>query len=247
MIMQRKEKLAYAYWILGKLGLDDHTYTHLSVRTENQPEQYHIYPFGLRFSEVTPEILLKVDLDGTIIEGQEHQYNQTGYTIHGSIYRARPDIHAIFHLHTIATTAVSSIQAGLMPLTQWALHFYHQVAYHAYNSLALAPNQGQDMIEDLGDKNILFLRNHGFIACGRTVEEAMFYCHHLELACKAQIAILSMHQPIANIAPTICEQSHQDLLGFEKSLGERDWQAWVRWVDATTADDKSSRSHSHQR
>ena len=93
-----KQNLAYAYQILAKLGMDDHTYTHLSARPEGA-DYYYIYPFGLRFEEVTPECLLKVSLDGNILEGKEYQYNKTGYIIHGSIYRARPDLNAVYHLH----------------------------------------------------------------------------------------------------------------------------------------------------
>ena len=229
--METKQKLANAYQILAKLNMDDHTYTHLSARS-TQKDHYHIYPFGLRFNEVRANNLLTVSQSGHIIEGKEAQYNQTGYTIHGSIYKSRPDVQAIFHLHTTASVAVSALKEGLMPISQWALHFYNQVAYHDYDSLALNPSQGQDMIGDLGNKPVLFLRNHGFIACGRSIEEAMFYCHHLEMACKAQIAILSMGRPIVSPSPEICKKANHDLLNFEPNLGERDWHAWVRWLDA---------------
>src|SRR4051812_45157351 len=102
-----KKNLSHAYQILAKLDMADHTYTHLSARPENA-DYYYIYPFGLRFEEVTEDNLLKVSLDGEILEGQEYQYNKTGYVIHGSIYKARKDINAIIHLHTIATVAVGS-------------------------------------------------------------------------------------------------------------------------------------------
>ena len=156
MTEQIKKDLAYAYRILAKLGLDDHTYTHLSARPKGA-EFYYIFPFGYRFEEVTPESLLKVSLDGKILEGEEYQYNQTGYVIHGSIYKARLELTAIFHLHTIASVAVSVMKDGLLPISQWALHFYDQLAYHEYNSLALEKSKhGRGLIDDLGDKNVVF-------------------------------------------------------------------------------------------
>lgn len=164
-----KKNLSYAYRILGKLGLDDHTYTHLSARPDGA-DYYYIYPFGLRFEEVTPECLLKVSLNGEILEGKEYQYNKTGYIIHGSIYRARPDVNAVYHLHTVPTVAVSAMKEGLLPISQWALHFYGQIAYHGYNSLALDNHShGADLVSDLGNKNVIFLKNHGYIACGKTL------------------------------------------------------------------------------
>ena len=99
-----KTDLANAYQIVAKLGMDDHTYTHLSARP-NGADYYYIYPFGLRFDEVTPSCLLKVSLTGDILEGKEKQYNKTGYVIHGSIYRNRSELNSIVHLHTIATIA----------------------------------------------------------------------------------------------------------------------------------------------
>src|SRR5271163_3567470 len=94
-----KENLAIAYRIIASLGLEDHTYTHLSARPEGA-DYYYIYPFGTLYEEVESNKLLKVNLAGIILEGKEYQYNKTGYTIHGSIYKARKDINSIFHLHT---------------------------------------------------------------------------------------------------------------------------------------------------
>ena len=86
-------------------------------------------------------------------------------------------------------------------------------------------------IHDLADKKIMFLRHHGMIACGKTIHEALFYCYHLELACKTQIAAFSSGAELLTIDKKICKQANHDLLSFEKDLGLRDWQAWVRWID----------------
>jgi ribulose-5-phosphate 4-epimerase/fuculose-1-phosphate aldolase len=223
-----KKDLAAAYRILAYLKLDDHTYTHLSARDPNDPNIFYIYPFGLRFEEVTAENLLKVTLDGDILEGSEYQYNRTGYVLHGGIYTKRPDVQAVFHLHTPDTVAVSALEEGLLPINQWALHFYNRVAYHAYDSLALNKQQAELLIRDLADRFVLFLRNHGFITCGRTIQEAMFYTYHLQKACETQCKILSMGMKYLTPSKEICEKSVQDLLTFEKNLGERDWEAWLR-------------------
>ena len=225
-----KQDLTNAYLILSKLGLDDHTYTHLSARPSGS-DFYYIFPFGYRFGEVTPECLLKVSLDGKILEGREYQYNQTGYVIHGSIYKERSDLTSIFHLHTVPSVAVSAMREGLLPISQWALHFYGQLAYHEYNSLTLKEDEhGGDLVKDLGKKNVIFLRNHGFIACGKTIPEAMFYCYHLEQACRVQIAALSCGQELVIPSEEVCKKTNHDLLAFEKNLGQRDWLAWVKWI-----------------
>ncbi len=224
-----KDSLANAYKILAFLGLDDHTYTHLSARSE-EGDSFYIYPFGLRFSEVTSSNLMKVSFEGKVLEGEEYQYNKTGYIIHGNIYQARPDINAVFHLHTCSNVAVSVCKNGLMPISQWALHFYNKVSYHEYDSLALNSDQGNKLIKDLADNFVMLLRGHGSITTGRTIEEAMFYTYHLEKACETQCKILAMNQEIITPSKEICEKAVHDLLSFEKNLGTRDWQAWLRVI-----------------
>ncbi len=209
-----KRDLVYAYQILSYLKLDDHTYTHLSVRSEDQ-KSFYIYPFGIRFDEVNENSLMRVSLDGNVIEGTEYQYNKTGYIIHGFVYQARKDIQAIFHLHTPSIVAVSSLKDGLLPISQWALHFYNKISYHNYNSLA---------------HFVMLMRNHGSIMCGRTIQEAMFYTYHLEQACKTQCLTLAMNRELSIPSEEICSKAVKDLLSFESNLGERDWHAWVRLI-----------------
>jgi len=227
-----RQKLFYAYQILALLNLDDHTYTHLSARAPGG-NSFYIYPFGLRFEEVTPENLIEVTFDGQVIEGSEWQYNKTGYIIHGSVYQKRPDLNALFHIHTPEIVAVCACRDGLLPVSQWALHFHRRISYHGYDSLALEKSQGERMFDDLGQNNIMLLRNHGSLTCGKTIEEAMFYTYHLQQACKTQCLALAMNQPLSLPDETTCEKAVHDLLSFEKDLGLRDWEAWVRRVDRT--------------
>ncbi len=222
-----KQNLAYAYKILAFLRLDDHTYTHLSSRSSDK-KSYYIYPFGLRFEEVTERSLMRISLEGEVLEGSEYQYNKTGYIIHGSIYKKRSDINSIFHVHCPYIIAVSSCKDGLLPISQFALHFYGKMSYHNYNSLALEGLQANNLIEDLGENFNILLRNHGSITCGRTIYEAMFYTYHLSKACKTQCLTLAMNQELIIPDEETCRKSVSDLLSFEKNLGLRDWQAWIR-------------------
>lgn len=221
-----KLNLSRAYKILAHLGMDDHTYTHLSSRS-GDGKSYYIYPFGLTFSEVDPDSLIRVGFDGQIIEGKEYQYNKTGYIIHGSIYEARSDINSIFHIHTPEIVALSTHPEGLMQLSQWALHFYGKISYHDYDSLALSGEQGKKLVSDLGKNFNIILRFHGSISAGKTIMEAMFYTYHLQMAAKSQCYSASFPKNLL-LKKEICQKAVEDLLSFEKDLGKRDWLAWVR-------------------
>lgn len=223
--------LAAAYRILADQKMDDLTYTHLSARLPGS-ETYFIYPFGLLFEEVTASNLLKVSLDGEVLEGAESQYNQTGYVIHGSIYKKRPEINAVFHLHTTASIAVSAMECGLLPLSQFSMHFYNQMAYHSYDSLALEnERQGEKLAHDLGQKKAMLLCNHGSLTCGSTVHEAYLYMHFLEQACRVQCSALAGTQQVILPPHKVCEQAAQDVRDFEPDFGIRDWNALLRRLD----------------
>lgn len=228
---QTRTHLAAAYRILADMKMDDLTYTHLSARIPGA-DAYFIYPFGLLFEEVTASSLLKVSLDGKVLEGKESQYNQTGYVIHGNIYKNRPDVNAIFHLHTIAGVAVSAMDCGLLPLSQFAFHFYNRLAYHTYDSLTLDhQRQGGNLVKDLGLKKAMMLHNHGTLTCGKTVQEAFLYMYFLERACQVQCAVLSSGQKVVIPPKEVCEQAAQDVRNFEPDFGGRDWATLLRKLD----------------
>lgn len=228
-----RTQLAAAYRILAIYGMDDLTYTHLSARIPGA-DAYFIYPFGFLFEEVTASGLLKVSLDGEILEGQESEYNKTGYVIHGSIYKNRPELNAVFHLHTTSGVAVSSMNCGLLPLSQFSLHFYNRLAHHAYDSLALDNHrQGENLAQDLGQKKAMILQNHGTLTCGATVHEAFLYAYFLEQACKVQCAALAGGQKIIIPPKKVCEKAANDVREFESDFGMRDWTALLRKLDRT--------------
>ncbi len=228
--LSTKEVLARCYYLLAQQKLDDRTYTHLSARVPGE-EAYYIYPLGLFFAEVTPEKLIKVDFDGRILEGAEQVFNTTGYVIHSSVYQARSDVNAVFHIHSVAGVAVSCMKQGLLPLSQFALHFYRRIAYHAYDALNLDKVvQGERLVHDLGPYQAMLLQNHGTMTCGQTLEEALFYLLFLEEACRVQVAALSAGESAVNlIDDAVAEQAYHAMTAFEQgAVGVRDFKAMCR-------------------
>ncbi|AHX11731.1 class II Aldolase and Adducin N-terminal domain protein [Neorickettsia helminthoeca str. Oregon] len=223
--LQLKQELLHAYLIIAYMRMDDLTYTHITARPKNA-DFFYILRFGKLFARATIQDLIKVSLDGEILEGKEHTYNKTAYIIHGSIYKTRKDVNAIYHLHTHASIAVSVMKCGLLPLSQFAMPFFENIAYHEYTSLLLnASSQGESLAKDLGSKKAMLMRSHGLLTCGNNLKEAFFYIRFLEQACKIQVDILSTKQEYIVPKPEICRKAREDMLGFEESLGGRDWNA----------------------
>jgi len=226
---QLKHDLALAYRIIAHLKMDDHTYTHISARPA-YANYFYMAPFGLAFNEVTADSLLQIPLDAMEKANHRDKYNITGYIIHGSIYNARNDINSILHLHTHEIVAVSSIVQGLMPINQWAMHFYNNISYSDYDSLVTHHESSDKIASDLGKNKVMLLRNHGSVTCGFDIQEALFYTYHLQQACKAQIQTLSMKREVIMPPNDILKKTVNDLLSFEETLGHRDWEAWKRIV-----------------
>ncbi|ACO78354.1 aldolase II superfamily protein [Azotobacter vinelandii CA] len=237
-------KLAAAYQLAALYGWTDHIYTHFSVRVPGAEEHFLINPFGLLFDEVTASTLVKIDIDGTIIDDPLGLgINQAGYVIHSAIHRARPDLKAVLHTHTRHGAAVSAQKEGLLPLSQHALAYYGRVAYHTYEGVVLDLDEQERLIANLGERNVLILRNHGLLAGGVSVEHAFRLLHGLENACAIQIAA----QAGGNDGLLFAPQAAIDKVRRQATVfadGEhpgitRHWSAAIRQLERRGSDYKS--------
>lgn len=216
--------LAAAYRLADKYGMSELTSTHISLRVPGT-DSYLITQQGLTFDEVTASSLARVDFGGRVV-GSDLTVNRAGVAIHGSILRARPDVNCVLHAHTPYATAVASLDCGLLPLTQAALRFTGQVAYHNYGRAAVDPIECDLLAEDMGDKGVMLMRNHGLLATGKTTGEAFVAAFYLERACQFQIIAQSAGQPL--VFP-----SEELQTGEGRAAGgdERTWAALRRKLD----------------
>ncbi|MBO9547263.1 class II aldolase/adducin family protein [Caulobacter sp.] len=180
--------LAAAYRLVALFGWDDLVFTHISARVPGPEHHFLINPFGWMFEEITASSLVKVDLHGNVVGETTEMVNPAGFTIHSAVHEARPDAGCVMHLHTVAGTAVSSQEAGLLPLNQTAMLLNGKVAYHDFEGVALDHDERPRLVADLGDKSAMILRNHGTLVAGASVAEAFTTMYFLERACEMQVA-----------------------------------------------------------
>ncbi|XP_065099746.1 alpha-adducin isoform X15 [Paramisgurnus dabryanus] len=186
-------KLAAFYRLTDLFGWSHLIYNHLTVRLNSEQERFLIVPFGLLYSEVTASSLVKINLQGEIVDRGSTNLgvNQAGFTLHSAIYAARPDIKCIVHIHTPAGAAVSAMKCGLLPISPEALAL-GEVAYHDYHGILVDEEENVLIQKNLGPKSkVLILRNHGLVSVGETVEEAFYYIHNLVTACEIQVRTLA--------------------------------------------------------
>nr|XP_005554390.2 alpha-adducin isoform X2 [Macaca fascicularis] len=186
-------KLAAFYRLADLFGWSQLIYNHITTRVNSEQEHFLIVPFGLLYSEVTASSLVKINLQGDVVDRGSTNLgvNQAGFTLHSVIYAARPDVKCVVHIHTPAGAAVSAMKCGLLPISPEALSL-GEVAYHDYHGILVDEEEKVLIQKNLGPKSkVLILRNHGLVSVGESVEEAFYYIHNLVVACEIQVRTLA--------------------------------------------------------
>jgi ribulose-5-phosphate 4-epimerase/fuculose-1-phosphate aldolase len=127
---------------------------------------------------------------------------------------------------------VSAMKCGLLPLTQTAMRFYGHVSYHAYEGPAVDLAERARLVRDLGTNDVMLLKNHGLLVCGRTVAEAFNQLYWLEMACKAQVDAMAANTELDLPAHDVAAKTaHLFAPGVRRVYGEMEWEAMLRQLD----------------
>jgi ribulose-5-phosphate 4-epimerase/fuculose-1-phosphate aldolase len=178
---------AALYRLIALYGWDDMIFTHISLRIPGPEHHFLINPYGFMFDEITASSLVKVDLDGNVVDPTPYFINPAGFTIHSAIHAAREDAMCVLHCHTDAGVAVSAQKGGLLPISQTAMACTADLAYHDYEGVALDLDERERLVADLGARNFMLLRNHGTLTVGDSAPGAFMRMFYLERACKMQV------------------------------------------------------------
>jgi ribulose-5-phosphate 4-epimerase/fuculose-1-phosphate aldolase len=150
---EMRVNLAAAYQLGALYKWTDLIYTHFSARVPGT-EDFLINPYGMMFDEITASNLVKIDLDGKIVDDPlDMGVNEAGFVIHSCMHAARPEINCVIHTHTRAGVAVSVMKCGLLPISQHAMRVQPEITYHDYEGVALYKEEQERMARDLGKKS----------------------------------------------------------------------------------------------
>ncbi|MDB5662470.1 MAG: class aldolase/adducin family protein [Sphingomonas bacterium] len=222
--------LAAAYRLVAHFGWDDLIFTHLSARVRGPEHHFLLNPMNLMFEEITASSLVKVDVEGKPVMDTPYVTNPAGFVIHSALHMNRPDAHAVMHLHTPHGQAVSAHIEGLLPLTQTAMAIRDDVAFHDFEGIAVDLQERERLVQDMGDKRSMLLRNHGTLTVGETVGEAFLRLYFFERACEAQVLALtagasSLNKPMQGVPEATAQQGKAGVKALANSLA---WPALLR-------------------
>ncbi len=231
-----RTELAACYRVFAMLGWTEMIYNHITVRLPESvaggEAQFLINPFGLHYSEVTASNLVRVDLQGRVLDGSRYPVNPAGFTVHAAIHASLPGAHCVMHTHTTAGVAVACLQGGLQQSNFYSAQLHGMVAYHDFEGITIHADEAPRLLASIGDKPAVVLRNHGLLAWGHTLPQAFAILWTLQRACEIQLATLSMG-PAIPVPEAIAQKCTRDALQFNPHHGAgRDvFDALVRQVD----------------
>jgi ribulose-5-phosphate 4-epimerase/fuculose-1-phosphate aldolase len=236
-VTQARLDLTTALRAAARHGLNEGVCNHFSMTVPGRPDLFLVNPQGLHWSEITPSDIVMADGDGKIIEGK-YPVEPTAFYIHARIHAGNPKARVVLHTHMPYATALTSIQGGRIEMcTQNALRYWDRIAYdEAYAGVALSNDEGERMCRAMGDKEILFLRNHGVIVSGATVAQAYDDLYYLERAAMVQVLAMQTGRPLHNVSDEMAAHTNRQMAGeaqqsflhFEslKRMLDRDEPGW---------------------
>jgi len=185
--VHRKQRLAGAFRIFAKYGYDEGVAGHITARDPERPDHFWVNPFGMSFAKIKASDLLLVNHQGEVVEGTR-PVNRAAFAIHSQVHRARPDVIAAAHSHSLHGKAWSSLGRPLDAITQDACDFYQDHAvYEGFNGVVVDTEEGGNIATALGSTKAVILRNHGLLTVGQSVDEAAWWFIRMERCCQVQL------------------------------------------------------------
>ncbi len=221
--------LACVYRLIAHHGWDELIYNHATLRVPGEDRQFLIKRHELLYPEVTASNLVKVSMDDDLDE--RAGVNRPGFTLHSGIFRARPDVNAIVHLHTEHGMAMAGLPGGLRMLSQEAMRFHNRVGYHDYEGLTESFDERERIAKRLAKHRALILRHHGLTTWGTTMCEAFVLMKHLIAAARIQLMMMATSEPLKEIPPELAEKSAKQFEAHDRGRGAADWPAFLRMMD----------------
>ncbi|KAF5878505.1 putative class ii aldolase adducin protein [Botrytis fragariae] len=187
--LYRKQHLAAAFRIFADRGFDEGVAGHISVRDPILTDHFWLNPLSQHFSQICVSDLILVNEDGDVVIGDE-PINAAAFAIHSEVHKARPDVHAACHAHSVYGKAYSAFGLPLDMITQDSLRFYksHSV-YDNFGGIVLDREEGIRIAKSLGNGKACILQNHGLLTVGQSVDEAAFWFISLDKTCHAQLLV----------------------------------------------------------
>jgi ribulose-5-phosphate 4-epimerase/fuculose-1-phosphate aldolase len=205
-VTQARIDLAAAHRLAVFYELEEGIDNHFTVTVPGYNDRYMVLPFGMHWSEARASDIMVFNEAGKTLEG-EGIVELSAQCIHAPIHRIGGH-QVVMHTHQNWVLALNMLENNrLIPACQTSAFFDGQIAYYdEYHGTADTLEEGERLVDFLGDRPIMFMRNHGVLVVSDTVSKAFRILHMLERVCRAQIRAMSTGQKLLAITPEVIKQ-----------------------------------------
>ncbi|MEQ9641736.1 MAG: aldolase [Alphaproteobacteria bacterium] len=237
---QARVDLAAAYRLAHRFGYAEGICNHLTLMQPGSDDVFLLIPYGLHWSEIRASTLIAVDFNGNVVEG-DGIAEDTAFYIHARLHKNVPDAACVLHTHQPYATALTMVEEGrLQPSIQSAVRFYGRIAYDDdYGGLALDNAEGDRMADCIGNKEVLFLANHGVICTGPSVSWCFDALYYLERAAQAQVIAMSTGKPLKVLSDNQARATNETMMTNVADSAARHFEALKRILDREEPDYKT--------
>ena len=233
-VREAKIHLAAAHRLACLHELEEGIDNHFTVTVPGRDDRYLILPFGLHWSEARARDMIVWDESGATLEG-EGLCELSAQCIHAPIHRVT-GARVVLHTHQTWALALNMLQNNrLLPANQTAAFFHGHIAYDdTYAGTADTLEEGERLAKLMGDKHVMFMKNHGVLVVGDTIAQAYKRLYKLERVCRTQVLALGTGQPLEVLSESIVRQVQAEPADDRHSRAERErlyFEAMMRVLD----------------
>ena len=233
-VTQARIHLAAAHRLAVLHELEEGIDNHFTVTVPGHDDRYLILPFGLHWSEARASDMIVFDEAGATLEG-EGVVELSAQCIHAPIHRITGR-RVVLHTHQTWAVALNMLEDNrLLPASQTAAYFHGTIAYDDhYAGTADTLEEGERLAGLVGDKDIVFMKNHGVLVTGDTVAQAYRRLYKLERVCRAQVLALGTGRPLSVLSDEIVARVQSPAPDDRHSRAERErlyFEAMMRVLD----------------
>ncbi len=204
-----KEKVALSCRILASEGHSETLAGQITVR--NDDGTFLTTPLAHAFDEIVPASVIRINEDMEVLDGPGTP--NPAVRFHFWVYRQRPDVRCIIHTHPPYVSTLSMTGKPLVVSHMDATPFHNDCAHlKEWPGLPIADQEGEIISQALGDKRCILLANHGFLAAGTGVEEALYLAVLMERAARNQLLAAAAYGEVQPVNDELAAESHDFLL-----------------------------------
>ena len=170
-----------------------------------------ITPSSFPYETMEPHDVPILDLNGAVVMAPHAPSVER--ELHLTIYRSRTDVGAVFHTHSVYSSVLAALRTPLPPIVEELVHYVGGQVEVAQYAPSQSPELSCNALAALGEKQAVFLANHGNICCGADLDKAYQICQLIERVAQVHILSRSIGSPI----PIPIEVFEKEQLAFQQN------------------------------